>query len=99
MATRWQLLMRTKRPNGKSGTRCVYLAGLGLVLKDTVYQVSLTLLDREENVLPIKMELKLRNLCSPAILDLSCDSLLCCLLPSLTHTQDEALSCTAELPG
>ena len=57
MATGWQLLMRMKRPNGENGTQCIYLAAWGLVLKETVYQVPLTLPNRVENVLPLKMEL------------------------------------------
>ena len=43
MATRWQPLMRTKRPNGKNVMYYIYLAGFGLALQDTVYQISLTL--------------------------------------------------------
>lgn len=84
--------MRMKRPNGKNGgIHYIYLADLGLILKDTVYQVPLTLPDKVENVvLPLKMELKLRNFCAPVSLDLPSDTPHLCMLPCLAHTQDEA---------
>lgn len=94
MATHWHLLMRMKRPNGKNGICYIYLAGCGLVLKDTVSHMPCTLPDRVRNVaISLKMELKLRTRCSPA--SSPGDAPHRCLLPCLTYTKAEAVDSTS----